>query len=83
MQDTEVVTYDLRMMWPDSTDVIQPFLAVGASPLYYVNWFDRSGWQSSVTYVISTCVRPGDLGKALISTESNGGSPRSYRFSFT
>ncbi len=79
---TEAVSFDLRMTWSDSTDVIEPFLGVGGAPYYYVNWFDPAGWHSGVTYVVSSCVRPGDTAKALIETASNGGPPRTYRFSF-
>ena len=80
---TEIVSYDLRMTWPASAEVIQPFLAVGASPYFNANWFDPSGFESGVTYVVSTCVRLGDSDEALIERESNGGPPRSYRFSFS
>jgi hypothetical protein len=61
---------------------MEPFVAVGASPYFNVQWHDPSGFESGTTYVWSTCVRPGDSDRAVVSFESNGGAPRSWRFTF-
>ena len=76
------MTFELRITWSKPSEAMEPFVAVGASPYFNVQWFDPSGFESGRTYVWSTCVRPGDTDRAIISFESNGGAPRSWRFTF-
>jgi hypothetical protein len=79
---TQVVSFDLEITWSKPAEAMEPFVAVGSKPYFNVQWSDPSGFQSGGTYVWSTCVRPGDDDVAVISFESNGGAPRSYRFTF-
>jgi hypothetical protein len=79
---TEIVSFELKMTWSKPLDMLEPFVAVGAKPFFNAQWFDPQTFHSGGTYVWSTCVRPGDTEPALVSFESNGGAPRSYRFTF-
>jgi hypothetical protein len=79
---TQVVSFELRITWSKPAEAMEPFIGVGAKPWFSVQWYDPSGFRSGGTYVWSTCVRPGDTDPAVVSFESNGGPPRSYRFTY-
>jgi hypothetical protein len=79
---TEIVTFDLRITWTHQADATEPFLGAGDKPYFNVIWWDPEPFQSGGDYVVSTCVRPGDTSPALVEWSSNGGPPRTYRFTF-
>lgn len=78
---TEKTSFDLRMTWSNPSEAMEPFVGAGSAPYFYVIWWERP-FESGADNVVTVCTRPGDAAKALISVESNGGPPRSYRFTF-
>lgn len=77
---TEVVSYDLRITWPDPADASEPWIAVGATP-FNVLWFEPTV-RSGVDVVFTTCKRPADSFKAMVELAPNG-DPVLQRFKFT
>ena len=79
---TEEVGFTLRMTWSTPSESMEPFVAAGSAPYFYVVSWEWGPFKVGADNVVTVCVRPGDATKALISVESNGGPPRSYRFTF-
>lgn len=79
---TEKTSFDLRMTWSNPSEAMEPFVAAGSSPYFSVIWFDPGQFKSGATHLVTVCTRPGDSAKAMVTVESNGGPPRSYRFIF-
>ncbi len=77
---TDVVSYDLRITWPDPGDASEPWIAVGSDP-YNVLWFEPAV-ASGVATVFSTCKRRADSFNAMVEWSPNGGPMRLFRFSF-
>lgn len=79
---TEKVSFDIRVTWSKPSEAMEPFVAAGSAPYYNVIWWDET-FASGKDLVVTVCTRPGDSAKARVEFESNGGPPRSYRFSFS
>ena len=77
---TQIVSYDLRITWPDPGDASEPWIAVGATP-YHVLWFDPQ-IASGRDVVFATCKRPADSSKAMVELAPNG-DPVLQRFKFS
>lgn len=77
---TDIVSYDLRITWPDPADATEPWIAVGATP-YHSLWFDPQV-ASGVDVVFATCKRPADSFKAMVELAPNG-DPVLQRFKFS
>ena len=77
---TDVVSYDLRITWPDPADASEPWIAVGSTP-FNVLWFEPTV-RSGVDVVFSTCKRPADSFKATVELAPNGDAVlQRFRFS--
>ncbi|HUQ77304.1 MAG TPA: hypothetical protein VM427_00340 [Patescibacteria group bacterium] len=77
---TDVVSYDLRITWPDPADASEPWIAIGSTP-FNVLWFDPTV-RSGVDIVFSTCKRPADSFRAVVEFAPNG-DPVLQRFTFS
>lgn len=80
---TEPVSFTLRMTWSKPSEALEPFVAAGSAPYFYVVGWDDGPFKIGADNTVTVCVRPGDSAKVRVETESNGGPPRSYRFSFS
>lgn len=80
---TELVSYELRMTWPDAGDAEEPWVAVGKQPWNVLQFDGPSPFKSGADYVVSTCHKPDDSDKVKVEI-SPPGSPLIYlRWSFS
>jgi hypothetical protein len=76
----DIVSYDLRVTWPNPADASEPWIAVGSTP-YFVLWFDPLV-KSGVDVVFSTCKRKDDSFKTMVEFAPNGDDVV-HRFKFS
>jgi hypothetical protein len=79
---TELVSYELRIIWPDASDAEEPLLAVGKHPWNVIAWDGPMPFKSGADYVVSTCHKPGDSDKALIELSPPGSPMNLLRWYF-
>jgi hypothetical protein len=79
---TEVVSYELRMTWPDADDAEEPWVAVGAKPWNVLQFDGPSPFRSGAEYVVTTCHRPKDSDKVMVEISPPGSPAIHFRWYF-
>jgi hypothetical protein len=79
---TELVSYELRMTWPDPGDAEEPWVAVGSKPWNVLQFDGPSPFKSGASYVVSTCHRPSDSDKVMVEISPPGSPLIYYRWFF-
>lgn len=79
---TEIVSYQLKMTWPDAGDAEEPWLAVGSKPWNVLQFDGPLPFRSGVDYIVSTCHRPSDSDKVMVEISPPGSPLIYYRWYF-
>jgi hypothetical protein len=79
---TEVISYELRMTWPDAGDAEEPWFAVGAHPWNVLQFDGPLPFKSGVDYIVSTCKRPSDSDKVMVEISPPGSPMILHRWYF-
>jgi outer membrane biosynthesis protein TonB len=79
---TELVSYELKITWPDPGDAEEPWVAVGSKPWNALQFDGPSPFKSGVSYVVSTCHRPSDSDKVKVEISPPGSPLIYYRWYF-
>jgi outer membrane biosynthesis protein TonB len=79
---TELVSYELRMSWPDAGDAEEPWVAVGSKPWNVLQFDGPSPFTSGADYVVSTCHKPADSDKVMVEISPPGSPLIYYRWFF-
>lgn len=79
---TELVSYELRMSWPDAGDAEEPWVAVGSKPWSVLQFDGPSPFKSGADYVVSTCHKPADSDKVMVEISPPGSPLIYYRWFF-
>ena len=79
---TEVVSYELRMTWPDAGDAEEPWFAVGSRPWNVLQFDGPSPFSSGADYIVSTCKRPSDSDKVMVEISPPGSPMILHRWYF-
>ena len=79
---TELVSYELRMVFPNPGAASEPWVAVGARPWNVLQFDGPQPFTSGADYIVSTCRRPGDSDKVMVEYSPSGSPIASYRWYF-